>query len=73
MNFKKENREKNVNGLLIFLFSSFTAILIRFSEFQKKQGEKYIYTTIGNVKCTFDVGIASITTKPYILQKILNQ
>ena len=31
------------------------------------------YTAIGNVKCTFDVVIVSITTKPYILQKILNQ
>ena len=32
-----------------------------------------IYTTIGIGKCTFDVVIVSITTKPYILQKILNQ
>ena len=31
-----------------------------------------IYTTIGIVKCTFDVVIVSITTKPYTLQKILN-
>ena len=31
-----------------------------------------IYTTIGIVRCTFDLGIVSIMTKPYILQKILN-
>ena len=32
-----------------------------------------IYTNIRIVRCTFDVGIVSITTKPYILQKILKQ
>ena len=32
-----------------------------------------IYTTIGIVRCTFDLGIVTITTKPYILQKIWNQ
>ena len=32
-----------------------------------------IYTTVGNVKCTFDLVIVSITTKPYILHKILKQ
>ena len=41
----------------------------------RRQNDKIrvIYTTIGILKCTFDVGIVSITTKPYILQKILNQ
>ena len=33
----------------------------------------YILKTIGIHRCTFDVVIVSVTTKPYILQKILNQ
>ena len=32
-----------------------------------------IYTTIGIHRSTFDLVIVSITAKPYILQKILNQ
>ena len=39
----------------------------------RRQNDKIrvIYTTIGILKCTFD--LVSITTKPYIQQKILNQ
>ena len=61
----KQYVNNNVRYLMKYEWANDNYIISLFLEIQTITW--YIYTTIRIHRCTFDLGIVSITTKPYIL------